>query len=325
MPTELTVESMRTLLREHAGNLRGGGNSNVSSPNVISGFSSSGGSPDSITNVVKKFTGEAESVMNDWRKSQSTFGINWSNDSIGLRNTVNMMRLDMSEFAEAIDTGRVGFTSLGGSMDESAKIFSQMSMRFSDTTASDNLAKMGYTIGDYNKLLAITITNNRQLNLQKAEDQHTLIEATERLGKNMARMGDLTGISRQEQLSKLEKDRSDMRYRSLETMMINSGKKEGVAGLTEIGITAMATGTDELVKNLAEGGKLTAQSANQIQVLGPLAGEFKQAVVDMTNASTSAEREAAKARFDAVNAEVAERYKTTEMLKLQRYGENELA
>lgn len=258
-----TMDDVLRELQTHTTYLRGGGNSSAQ-PSMKSAPSFSSGSSqafDGISGVFGKFKQGADNVLNDWRQSQSNFGIGMNNDAIGLRNSAIMNRMTMQEWGEAINTGRIGFTSLGGTMNDSAKVFSQMSMRFSDTTASDNLAKIGYTTGDYNKLLAITITNNRQLNLQKEQDQQKVIDATEKLGKEMDKVSQLSGISRKEQMDKMEKDRVDMSYQATLELMRREGKGEGATGLTTIGQEAMMTGTDDLVKNLAEGNQLTKESS----------------------------------------------------------------
>ena len=290
----------------------------------------SGSSGDEIINNMKNgsmnFVKTTGGILNDWGNAVSQFGISWNNDAVGLTASVMKTRLSMRDWADTIDLSKSGFTSLGGIMSESAKVFNEVSERFSDTGASDELAEMGINTAEYNKLLGITLTTSRSLNLtgKNAESAQTeAINATVRLAKEMDKVSQISGISHKEQMNILEQARIDGQFQARQRVMRMEGHEAGAAGFNEMLLSSAITGTSDLIKNLAEGGKLSEKSINQLQLMGgELEAKYRAAVTSMSNASTAAEVESAKAKLNEAQAELTARLASKEMLEYGAKGSN---
>ena len=281
----------------------GGGNSSPSSG------SSSGGSltsmiPDNMfggaSNVIKKFVANTEETMNDWRSANSNFGISMNNDAYGLKAGVIKTRMSFEEFSESVEAGRIGFTSIGGTMTESAKIFMKVSTSLSDYDG-DKLKMMGIQQGEYNKLLAITMSSSRHLNLEKAEDQEIARRSVLAMATEMDKTAKLTGLSRKEQESIIEKNREDQAFQS----RIRNLQKKGIdtSQITTAAEVATTSGTGDLFKQMIQGGKLSEESNTLLQLMGgDLSTRYRQTVEAMKSSNPAIAKKAAE-DFGKINSE----------------------
>ena len=281
---------------------RGGSSGGNSSP---SSSSSSIGSiiPDSMfggaTSAIKKFASVTDKTMDEWRESASK-GISFNNNAFGLSASITQSRMSFEEFTDAADYAKNGFISIGGTMTDSAKLFLKVSTSLSDYDG-DKLKMMGIQQGEYNKLLAMTMASQRNLNFEKAEDQAKARQAVLDMATEMDKVAKLTGMSRKEQEKVLEENKRDQKFQSemrlLRKQGVNTQQIEDQAKL------ATTSGTGDLFKQMMAGGKLSDESNTILQLMGgDLAERYKQTVDAMKSSNPAIAKKAAE-DFGKINAE----------------------
>ena len=280
-PVSIDDRSIEKIVRGIRGS---GGNSSSSAP------SSSGLSnmiPESIfggaTATVKNFAQGAGDILDKWRASNSNFGLSMNGDAGQLTASITKTRMSFEEFTDAIEYGKTGFASIGGTMTESGKIFLKVSTELSDFDGN-NLQLMGYQQGEYNKLLSITMASSRTLNFYNAEDQKKARESTVALATEMDKMAKLTGVSRKEQEENLIRVQNDMKFKAkllqleaqgVDTTQLQEGYKN-----------ALAAGTGEFFQQQVTGGEKTQAAIDQGMIMGAtLVDKTNQSIQQMTSSN----------------------------------------
>ena len=254
----------------------GGGNSSASTSSSLGSII-----PDSMfgsaATAIKKFANVTDQTMNEWRESASK-GISLNNDAFGLSAGITKARMTFQEFTDAVEFAQSGFAAIGGTMTESTKLFLKVSTSLSDYDG-DKLKMMGIQQGEYNKLLAITMSSSRNLNLEKETDQNKARQSVMAMATEMDKVAKLTGISRQEQEKLLEKQRMDQKWQS--TLRNLEAKGVDTTQLKLAQNRAELAGFGDVFKQMTAGGKLSEEAKTKIQFMDEDASIMKSNIESM--------------------------------------------
>ena len=324
--SDLTAEVMRDLLREQASTLSGaisGFGKNINP--MTGGGSTSGGSVMSeglsstksvlsnaaslISNGVTGISSAINQNLEPWQNA-GKIGISFNNDAIGYRTAIAQTRMGTEQFGQAISRTSTGFTALGGTMSDSAKVFAAASTDFSNTNAADQLRNMGYTTAEYNEVLALSMQGRRKFDINDAQSRTQAFQATSDLAQEMDKVAKLTGVSRKEQMDALEKSKTNARVRlAIEDAVAAGGEKQRDA-YNEMNAQMTGLGLNEFTDVLYSGQAKTKEAIEIQNALGPAGTQLEAAVKATKNATTEGERAAAKKMLADAQAAVAAR--TTE-------------
>ena len=293
--------------------------------NGIGSSSGAGGGMDSkLVSGLNKATGglagEVDKSAKTWQQA-SNIGIGFNNDAIGLRTSVAQTRLSTEEWGDSIKKGAAGFTSLGGTMTDSAKKFNQMSASFSDTTAADELRKIGFTTKEYNDVLAISLAGKKGQDLATLEGQRKANMAAADLALEMDKVAQLTGVSRREQQEALQEKQKNARVQATIELEIRKGGKDASDAYMNMSTKLKGVGLDKLGDELYTGQALSQKAIAQMNALGPAGNQLREAINATKNARTDEEKAAAKAMMDRAQSAVAERQMSTEYLTMVQRGQ----
>jgi hypothetical protein len=258
-------------------------------------------------------------------QSLSQQGINFSGDAIGLQTSIKTTRMSVDEWSNAISAAQQGFTSLGGSMDESAKRFNILSREFSDTSAADSLKQIGYTTGEYNEVLALTLASNRRLTLQDASSKAEAFKATESLATEMDKVAQMTGVSRREQEDALREKQKNARTQIAIEDAIAAGGKDAAISYQKMSTDLKGMGLDKLGDEIYAGQQFSKSSISMLTALGPAGTELQNSIAAVRDATNESERADANARLERAQVAVAERQQSKEYRDLARRGEGDVA
>lgn len=282
---------------------------------------------DAIDNASKKvnsFTSSLDSVLKEWEYATTSFGINWNNDAIGLTTSISKSRMSIEEWSESIKFAKTGFTSLGGTMNESARVFTSIATNFRDSGASEAMAKMAWTTGEQNKLLAYSMVTNRNLDLSRIENQNKLFDSMVKLGQEMDKTSQLTGMSRQQQMNQMEENKNDMRFQANKRVLDLQGYSIGAKAIENFASTSGSL--NSLIKNFSQGGVLTDENRQKAQAIGPdLAEKLRIAVQQLQHSRTKEEETANLQRLDVIKDEIKVRAGSIEFMKDASVGESDVA
>ena len=281
----------------------------------------------SLGDLSKQLTGSASSlkeITNSWR-SAAQQGINFSGDAIGFRASIATTRMSFEEWGKAIDVGRLGMLSLGGTMNDSVKTFNRLSKEFSDAgDITDPLRKMGYNAAEYNQLLMMTLSSQRRVNLEDAKSKRDLFESTATLAKEMDAVAQMTGKSRQEQLTAMEERKRDFRLQAAYELELRKGNKIAVEGAEIAMVRLEKAGLESLGKALYTGQALTDKQAQLMSLLNDGGYALRSAMQAIKQAKTEEEKNAALDQLSSAQVRAAEQMHSTQMLSIVKTGTGEV-
>jgi peptidoglycan hydrolase-like protein with peptidoglycan-binding domain len=277
-----------------------------------------------IGGAAGKVAGVVGESAETWRKA-SEIGIGFNNDAIGLRNSIAGTRLSTDEWRDTIDRNRQGFTALGGTMSDSAKRFNQLSTEFSNTSASDELRKMGITTKEYNDILAISTSGKKFGDFADAESRKKANLAAADLALEMDKVAQLTGVSRREQQEALQEKQKNARVQATVEMQLRAGGQDAADAYKKMTTQMKGMGLDKLSDEIYTGQALSAKSIATLSALGPAGNQLRDAINDVRNAKTKEARDAADIALKKAQAAVAEQVQSDQSLNQIRYGQGEVA
>ena len=272
---------------------------------------------DTVTGAMasgKALYNAADEQVNIFRKT-SDIGLAFNNDALGLRSSIGQTRLGVDEYGAVISRAMVGFTALGGSITDSAKVFNRMSKDFGDSTAADQLRVMGYTTQETNEVLALSLSGRRNLDMNDARSRQEAIVATAQLAEEMDKTAKLTGTSRREQMDLLQAQQKDARLQAALELEIRKGGAGARDEFNKMAVSLKAVGLDKLGTALYTERGLDEGEATQMAALGNAGTMLQRAILETKNARTPEEKAAAEANLNAAKAEVAARTQSTEFLQ----------
>ena len=267
---------------------------------------------------------EVDKSAKTWQQA-SNVGIGFNNDAIGLRTSVAQTRLSTEEWGDTIKKGAIGFTALGGTMTDSAKKFNQMSASFSDTTAADELRKIGFTTKEYNDVLAISLAGKKGQDLSTLEGQRKANMAAADLALEMDKVAQLTGVSRREQQEALQEKQKNARVQATIELEIRKGGKDAADSYLNMSTKLKGVGLDKLGDELYTGQALSQKAIAQMNALGPAGNQLREAITATKDAKTDEQKAAAKAMMDRAQSAIAERQTSTEYLTMVQRGQGDVA
>ena len=303
-----------------AQNKAGGGIGGGAAPSAKMDKGLSGGLDKSTAGLVS----EVDKSAKTWQQA-SNIGIGFNNDAIGLRTSVAQTRLSTDEWGDSIKKGAIGFTSLGGTMTDSAKKFNQMSASFSDTTAADELRKIGFTTKEYNDVLAISLAGKKGSDLSTLEGQRKANMAAADLALEMDKVAQLTGVSRREQQEALQEKQKNARVQATIELEIRKGGKDAADSYLNMSTKLKGVGLDKLGDELYTGQALSQKAIAQMNALGPAGNQLREAIAATKDAKTDEQKAAAKAMMDRAQSAISERQSSTEYLTMVQRGQGDVA
>lgn len=311
---EELLEKILDTLKEGKGNSSG---YRQSSQPISTGF----GVIDEASKRISGFSNTFNGILGNWETASREFGVNWNNDAIGLSTSIAKARMDFGEWSDSIKSAGGGFAGLGGTMNESAKIFTSVATGFRDSGASEALAKMAFSTGEQNKLLAMSMATQRHLDLSKVENQNLLFESVTKLGKEMDKTSQLYGIGRKEQIAAAEANKNDMKYQAGLNVHVNEQARAAMVSAVDTAPKAIG----DLIKNFVGGGALTDENKKTAQAIGDLNEPLRNAVEKLKHASTKEEAAVYEKQIKAIEDEIAIRMRSREVQENIAAGTNNVA
>jgi hypothetical protein len=141
---------------------------------------------------------------------------------------------------------------------------------------------LGYTNKELNEVLALTISNQRTIDMTDPRQRREAYESAQKLAKEMDEMAKLTGKSRKEQEEIMEKSRRDMQLNAridLETRnMTEEQAREYRKKVMDQVLQAETQGLGDVFKETyATGAVYSAEAANKVGLLGDEASSMMAA------------------------------------------------
>jgi hypothetical protein len=324
-PVRLDDDSLERLSKMLNSNRR------ISESAPAGGGSSVGSAPTDLLGVIgaiksggSALLGVVNNTLSVWQEA-SRIGIGFNNDAVGLRASIGVTRLGVDEYFEVLKRSQQGFTSLGGSITDSAQKFNRLSQSFSDSSAADELRSIGYTTKEFNEVLALNLAGRRIGDLNDAKVRQEVNASTQALANEMDKVAQLTGVSRREQMDALQESQKNARVQATLQVMLAQGGKDVKESYDKLKVSMTGLGLGKLGDELFTGQAKTKEAIAQLNALGPAGTQLQNAINMVRNATTETDRARAKAALEQAQAAVAQRMSQSGFLALVQRGEGETA
>jgi hypothetical protein len=161
-----------------------------------------------------------ESVKN-WQNF-SKLGPTMYGNAMNVNVAMGKMRLNYDDFSDVIKGMGGGGLAFGKSMSEATILFSQAVDNFAKSDLQKNFQMLGIKEKERADIMGVVIRGWTGLNLSSAEGMEAASKATDKLGKSMSLLAEITGVTREKQIDAMKEFSDDLRtYSAKEEHVLN--------------------------------------------------------------------------------------------------------
>ena len=243
-------------------------------------------------------------VSEAWHRA-SNMGIGFTNNVVGLGTTIGITGLTVEQWRDSLERSGRGIMALSGAvgnMTEAAKNFSILSAELSHSDAGSQLRQMGISMAEYNNILAVSLAGRTRMDMYDAASRQDAIRAAAELAVEMDKVAQMSGVTRRDQLKKLQEAQDDERLqRALMQKSKDTGQDQQESFNKSL-ITASSMGIDRALTEIYTGGRLSQKGIGQLQTSGVSEATIRQLSNAIERGDTKAqERYLEQAQRDSIN------------------------
>ena len=171
----------------------------------------------SAVDSVRKFGQTVEKAKTPIERMNQTFeqlsvtGNTFGNDMIKMQMAATNARMPIEKFAELLQSNNDIMGTLGGSVSKGTQVFSDLAKVYHSSGLTENLRQMGFTTGELNEVLALTVGFQKSTFENTKEGQAKAAASAAQFALELDQLTQLTGVSRKEQEDNLKKAQADMK------------------------------------------------------------------------------------------------------------------
>jgi hypothetical protein len=248
--------------------------------------------------------------MNAVFEQLSITGNTFGNDMIKMQMAATNARMPLDKFAELLQSNNEIMGTLGTSVGKGSQVFSDLAKAYHASGLTENLRQMGFTTGELNEILALTVGFQKSTYENTREGQAKAAASAAQFAMELDQLTQLTGVSRKEQEDNLKKAQADMKleakFRLIGLEKGETAEAEARAAFKNNYAQMAAKGMGDLYKEYFATGTAMSKAA-QTQM-----GMYGQAGMNAAKSATELSRG---------NTELAKTYQERagiEAMKLQR-------
>lgn len=178
----------------------------------------------------------------------------------------------------------------------------------------EQMKRAGTTQQEVADLAMVSLKERRGIDLNDKKAREEMLENTIRLSGEMNEVARLTGVSRDEQMKKLAKDKENVMVQAELMGMDKDATNRYDMLKTKLG--PLGESVSKLTDEIFTGGIRTQEGANRMAALGPAGKQLEDAILMQKNAKTAEQKAAAEAAMNEAKAAVA-RYQQSEQFLSQ--------
>ena len=242
-----------------------------------------GGSPDwqglpLLNNAMSAAGRSITNVSEAWHRA-SNMGIGFTNNVVGLGTTIGITGLTVEQWRDSLERSGRGLMALSGAvgnMTEAAKNFSILSAELSHSDAGVQLRQMGISMAEYNNILAVSLAGRTRMDMYDAASRQDAIRAASELAVEMDKVAQMSGVSRKDQLKKLQEAQDDQRLQRALLQKSRDTGKDQQESFNKSLITASSMGIDRALTEIYTEGRLSQKGIGQLQTSGVSEATIRQ-------------------------------------------------
>lgn len=251
---------------------------------------------------------------NDRMRETAKVGVDFAGDLGKANKAVVDSGASQQQFADEMRKNASQYSGAGVTMNKAIENVLGFSRDLQETPAIEMMKKAGTTQQEVAELAMVQMKDRRGIDLNDKEARQQMLESTIALSGEMNETARLTGMSRQEQMAKLAKDKENVVVQA-ELMGMDKDATNRYGDLKGK-LLPLGESVGKLADEIFTGGIRTKEGADRMAALGPAGKAFETAVLAQKNATTQAQKDAAAAAMTKAKADIAA-YQQTEQYRSQ--------
>ena len=263
----------------------------------------------SITSIAQQVNGANESI-----KVLGNSGVDLAGDLGKFNKVVVDSGVDQEKFNRTLRDSGNAYSGVGLTMNGAAQNVLGFSRDLQTVPFIEQMKRAGTTQQEVAELAMISLKERRGIDLNDKKAREDMLENTVRLSGEMNEVARLTGVSRDEQMKKLAKDKENVVVQA-ELMGMDKDATSRY-DLLKTTLGPLGETVSKLTDELFTGGIRTQEGANRMAALGPAGRQLEEAVLLQKNAVTAEQKTRAEAAMAEAKSAVA-RYQQSEAFLAQ--------
>lgn len=249
---------------------------------------------------------------NDRMKESGKVGVDFAGDLGKANKAVVDSGATQQQFADEMRKNASQYSGAGVTMNKAIENVLGFSRDLQETPAIEQMKKAGTTQQEVAELAMVSMKERRGIDLNDKEARQQMLENTINLSGEMNEVARLTGVSRQDQMAKLAKDKENVMVQAELMGMDKDATNRYDMLKTKLG--PLGDSVSKLADEIFTGGVRTKEGSDRMAALGPAGAAFEKAVLAQKNATTQAQKDAAAAAMEKAKSDIAAYQKSEQYL-----------
>ena len=275
----------------------------------------------SVFTELGKFSGPLSGVFNGFARlakfqedglesyqKMSGAGVAFGGSLTDMRTAAASTYMTLDQFTNVMKNNSEAFAKMGGTAEQGAKAFTNLSSSLQKSEAGSELRALGYTSEQVNEGLAQYLTNTGARTKQEMQNTTAITKGAGEYLTQLDGLAAITGKSREEQEKSLKQANANAAYEQMKMGMTEEQRSAYDKGLAEMSAKFGKAG-EELFKSQAMGLPPMTEAAQKLQALAPEVAAASQGMADVgKRGGTAAETFKLSAQASEGSVKAAERY-----------------
>ena len=260
-----------------------------------------------VINMFGRLARFQEAGLESYQK-MSNAGVAFGGSLTDMRTAAASTYMTLDQFTQVMKNNSEAFAKMGGTADQGAKSFINLSSSLQKSEVGSDLRALGYTSKEVNEGLAQYLANTGARTRQEMQNTTAITKGAAEYLTQLDGLAAITGKSREEQEKSLKQANANAAYEQMKMGMTEEQRSAYDKGLAEMSAKFGKAG-EELFKSQAMGLPPLTEAAQKLQALAPEVAAASQGMADVgKRGGTAAEtfKLSAQATEGAVKA--SERY-----------------
>lgn len=258
----------------------------------------------SLTSIAQQVNGANESI-----KQTGKAGVDFAGDLGKFNKAVVDSGVDQERLNRVLREQGTQYSGVGLTMNNAVENVLGFSRDLQTVPFIEQMKRAGTTQQEVADLAMVSLKERRGIDLNDKKAREEMLENTIRLSGEMNEVARLTGVSREEQMKKLAKDKENVMVQAELMGMDKDATNRYDMLKTKLG--PLGESVSKLTDEIFTGGIRTQEGANRMAALGPAGKQLEDAILMQKNAKTAEQKAAAEAAMNEAKAAVA-RYQQSE-------------
>jgi len=266
-----------------------------------------------LTNQLQQM-GQQVIGANESLKQTGRAGVDFAGDLGKFNKAVVDSGVDQDKLNRVLREQGNAYSGVGLTMNGAAQNVLGFSRDLQTVPFIEQMKRAGTTQQEVADLAMISLKERRGIDLNDKKAREEMLENTVRLSGEMNEVARLTGVSRDEQMKKLAKDKENVMVQAELMGMDKDATNRYDMLKTKLG--PLGETVSKLTDEIFTGGIRTQEGANRMAALGPAGKQLEDAILLQKNAKTAEDKVRAEAAMNEAKAAVA-RYQQSEAFLAQ--------